>query len=95
MTIGPSARLLTGAVGRQMHDEQAQGHVHLRAGQADAARVQHGLDHVRGQAADLGVGRVGHGLGTGKQDGVAHAGDLQYGHAVRAFPLFDRAVMKG
>ena len=73
-------RRAAGALGRQVEDEQAPGHVHLRRGQADARRVQHGVDHVGGQATHLRRPRIGHVRRALQQDGVAHAGDFQQGH---------------
>ena len=49
-------------------------------GEAGAADIGQGLDHVGDQSADLGRAGVGHGLGDLAQNRMAHAGDLEDGH---------------
>jgi len=44
-----------GARGRRLEDDDAQTLMHLRAGQACAVGVDHGLDHVVDQASQFGM----------------------------------------
>ena len=55
--------------------------MHLRRGQPDAWRVMHRLEHVGDEAADLWRSGIPNRFAHLQQHGVAHARDLQYGHA--------------
>ena len=61
-------------------DEQAQRHMDLRGGEADAPGILQRFGHVGDQAPDLGRGGVRDLLRAAEEDGVAHAGDLEEGH---------------
>ena len=74
-------RILAAPPGRDAEHEQPQRDVDLRRRQADAGCVHHRLDHVGDQAADLRRARVVDRGAALQQNGVAHAGDLQKGHA--------------
>ena len=52
----------------------------LGRGQAGAAGVLQGIEHVVDQAAHLGRAGVVDGLGDALEHGMPHAGDLEYGH---------------
>ena len=71
-------------VGRDLDDREAQPHVDLRRGEADALVLVHGLDHVVDEPLDVGRadGLLRHGAGGGADDGVSDARDLQDGHGI-------------
>ena len=55
--------------------------MHLGRREPDAAGVRQRLQHVGDEPLHLGRGRVGDRLGGPAQHRVAHAGDLENGHA--------------
>ncbi len=66
-----------------MEYKQAQGHMHLGRGQANAGGIQHGFYHIRHQAADFGRCWVRHRGRALHQHRVAHTRYLQKSHAHR------------
>ncbi len=70
-----------GALGGRLEYDHAQRHMDLRGRQSGAIGIDHGLDHVGDQGANLRRRGVGHRVGLAGEDGMAHAGDFENGHA--------------
>ena len=62
-----------------------------RMGQSHALGVFQGLDHVGDQFPDFRRARVLDLLGAAREHGMAHAGDLQNGHALK----YEAAAARG
>ena len=79
-----------GSAGQDAEDEQAQGHVDLRRGEAGTAGVLHRLHHIGDQTADMRCAGVGDRFGTLEEHRVAHAGDFEDGHRAQSFGVRKR-----
>jgi len=65
-----------------LENEDAQRHMDLRRGKPGPVGVDHGLDHVGDQAANLRCRGIRDGLRYSRQNGMAHAGNLEDGHGL-------------
>ncbi len=74
------ARLAPAALGGDVEDHETPRDMHLGRGQPGAARILHGVQHIADQATHLGIARIRDRRGLLFQDGMAHSGDLEYGH---------------
>ncbi len=62
-----------------MEDKKPKRNMDLRGGKADAAGIEHGLDHVVDETLNFGMRRVRHRGRALQQNRVAHPGDLENG----------------